>query len=91
MPCQELVELNSEQVYRILSMATSARYLKSRPMCDTTPFIFEVQLDFARTMNKITIEKMLEKPSCELRDIIPANLTLPPPKPEVQVPYFGRI
>jgi hypothetical protein len=49
MPNQELPELDSEQVSRILHMATASRYLK--PNIDTSSIMTEVNLDFGKTMN----------------------------------------
>jgi hypothetical protein len=42
-------------------MATASRYLKSRLNVDTTGIMYEVSQDFARTMNKIIMDKSLEK------------------------------
>jgi len=77
MPPEELSELDPEQISRIIHMATASRYLKSRPNVDTTGIMYEVNQDFSRTMNKIIMDKTLEKSPEELKDMIPANLTLP--------------
>lgn len=61
MPAEELSELDPEQVSRIINMATASRYLKSRLNVDTTGIMYEVSQDFARTMNKIIMDKSLEK------------------------------
>jgi dynein heavy chain len=90
MPQQELPELDSEQVSRILHCATASKYLRSRQV-ETSSILFEVQLDFGRTMNRIIMEKTIEKSEEELKQMIPANLTLPPKAPEKEVPYFGRV
>jgi dynein heavy chain len=42
MPQQELPELDSEQVSRILHHATASKYLRSRPNLETTAILFEV-------------------------------------------------
>jgi dynein heavy chain len=42
-------------------------------------------------MNRIIMEKTIEKSEEELKQMIPANLTLPPKAPEKEVPYFGRV
>jgi len=42
-------------------------------------------------MNEISFEKMFDKPSDELKDIIPANLTLPPSEGEKEAPFIGRV
>lgn len=62
MPTEELSELDPEQISRIIHMATASRYLKSRANVDTTNIMYEVNQDFARTMNKIIMDSTLEKP-----------------------------
>lgn len=89
MPCLELPELDSEQQSRILQMATASRYLKQRSNVETNNIVGEVNLDFGRTMNWIIMEKTMEKPIEQLKDMIPANLTLPPKAPSRETPYFG--
>jgi len=92
MPNQELLELDSEQQTRILHMATACRYLKSRPKePDTTSILIEVNLDFTRTLNQIIMDKTMEKPEEELKDMIKANLSLPPKVPPKETPYFGMV
>jgi dynein heavy chain len=66
MPTEELSELDPEQISRIINMATASRYLKSRQNVDTTGIMYEVNQDFARTMNKIIMDKTLETPPEEL-------------------------
>lgn len=72
-------------------MATASRYLKSRGTFDTTAILNDVGLDFGRTMNWIIMEKTMEKPLEQLKDMIPANLTLPPKAPNKDTPYFGMV
>ena len=91
MPSEELSELDPEQISRIISMATASRYLKSRQNVDTTAIMFEVNQDFSRTMNKIIMEKTLEKSPDELQDMIPASLQLPDKPPCKETPYFGMV
>jgi len=91
MPTEELSELDPEQISRIIHMATASRYLKSRQNVDTTGIMYEVNQDFARTMNKIIMEKTLEKSPEELQDMIPANLQLPEKAPPKETPYFGMV
>lgn len=91
MPIEDLSELDPEQISRIIHMATASRYLKSRQNVDTTGIMYEVNQDFARTMNKIIMEKTLEKSEEELKDMIPANLQLPENAPPKETPYFGMV
>jgi hypothetical protein len=72
-------------------MAKSSRYLKSRDVVDHVPLLNDVNLDFNRTMNWIIMEKTMEKPADQLKDMIPANLTLPPKAPMRDTPYFGMV
>jgi hypothetical protein len=79
-------------------MALSARYLKEKIKAakedksgssqgvDTTSILQEVNLDFGRTMNWIIIDKTMEKPKEQLKDMIQANLSLPPKPPAREVP-----
>jgi len=62
MPQQGLPELDTEQVNRIVHMALSSKYLKERAPVETTSILYEVQVDFGRTMNQIIMEKTMEKP-----------------------------
>jgi hypothetical protein len=70
-------------------MALSSKYLKERAPVETTSILYEVQVDFGRTMNQIIMEKTMEKPEDQRQNIVPANVTLPPPQPAKAVPYFG--
>lgn len=58
-------------------MAKSARYLKKRDQIDTNSILIDVNIDFARTMNKIIMDKTMEKTDDELKEMIPASLTMP--------------
>lgn len=91
MPQQGLPELDTEQVNRIVHMALSSKYLKERAPVETTSILYEVQVDFQRTMNQIIMEKMMDKPEEMRQDVVPANVTLPPPAPPKTVPYFGQV
>jgi dynein heavy chain len=48
-------------------------------------------MDFGRTMNQIVMEKFMELPPEESKDMIPHGLTMPPRMPPRKVPYFGQI
>lgn len=101
MPTLELPELDSEQQHRIIQMALSARYLKEKMKSgkdgdkgqgvDTTAILQEVNLDFGRSMNWIIIDKTMEKPKDQLKDMIQANLTLPPKPPAKPCPQYGMV
>ena len=74
-------------------MATASRYIKLRQSggnnVDVVSIMNDVNLDFAKTMNWIIMEKTMEKTAEQLKDMIPANLTLPPKAPSREIPYFG--
>jgi hypothetical protein len=59
MPMQELPELDTEQQNRIQAMAISAKYLKARNP-DYNALMYEVTMDFQRTMNLIIMEKTMK-------------------------------
>jgi len=74
---------------RIYRMAMASRYLKSRSNVETAGIMYEVNQDYARTMNKIIMDKTLDKSPEELEGMIPANLTLPEkPRPKA-TPRYG--
>lgn len=72
-------------------MALASRELKGKQQVDTNGILFEVKLDFHRTMNKIIMEDTMSKPEEERLEMIPANLTLPPKPKAKEVPYFGQV
>ena len=91
MPVQELADLDTEQRSRILKMALASRELKGKQQVDTNNILFEVKLDFHRTMNQIIMEETMRKPEEDRQEMIPANLTLPPKPKAKEVPYFGQV
>jgi hypothetical protein len=74
----------SEQTTRILASALNSKVLKSNAL-DTAPLLNEVNIDYARTMNKIifdvnlklpaqaTLRQQLGLPPVELADIKPSG------------------
>lgn len=89
MPTQGLHELDTEQIGRILYLATASRSLKKN-MPDKSHLMFgEVQQDFCRTMNLIIMEKFMEASPEDRKDMIPDGLTLPPKQPPKKVLYYG--
>ena len=71
-------------------MATAPRYLQKKNV-DTNNILTEVNLEFGRTMNKIIIDKTMEKTDEELKDMIQTNLMLPPKEQLKEIPYFGMV
>ncbi len=87
MPSDEIPELGSENITRIVNKALTARSFKGRSQPDTQPLINEVNSDFAKTMNKIIFDKHMKGKGKEL---IGGNLILPPKKKAI-CPYYGMI
>jgi dynein heavy chain len=77
MPIDEMQPLDNEQTARILASALNSKSLKSNAL-DTAPLLNEVNIDYARTMNKIIFDMNLKDPShAALRATLAA---LPPPE-----------
>ncbi len=55
---------------------------------DLNPKINEVNLDFARTMNKIIFDKHMEEKN---GDLIASNLSLPPKEAPAPVPHYAMV
>jgi len=62
MPTDELSPLDTEQVNRILVLALNTKKLKQNAL-DTTSLLSEVNIDYARTMNKIIFDLNLTRPA----------------------------
>jgi dynein heavy chain len=90
MPINDLHQLDTEQQFRILSMATACRSLSNKPI-DKTNIQNEVQMDFQRTMNQIVMDKFMSLPAEETKDMIPHGLTMPPKQQAKAVPYFAQV
>lgn len=69
-------------------MAMASRTLKNKNT-DKTNIMFEVQMDFGRTMNQIIMEKFMLTPPEMRKDMIPDDLTMPPRALAKKAPYFG--
>jgi hypothetical protein len=62
MPTDEIQPLDTEQVNRVLVLALNTRKLKQNAL-DTTSLLNEVNIDYARTMNKIIFDVNLRDPN----------------------------
>ncbi|KAJ9531690.1 hypothetical protein QJQ45_021840, partial [Haematococcus lacustris] len=60
MPVEDLAPLTTEQVNRMLGYALNSKRLKDRLM-DTSQLIGEVNVDYTRTMNKMTFDAALRR------------------------------
>lgn len=76
MPIDEMQPLDNEQTARILSSALNSKALHSNAL-DTAPLLNEVNIDYARTMNKIIFDMNLKEPAYAA---LKAQLALPPPE-----------
>ena len=57
MPTEEIHTLDSDQKIRLVSKATNVKYMNKSLNPENSPLVYEVCLDFARTMNKIIYER----------------------------------
>ena len=88
MPTEEIPTLNPEQKEKIVKKSTNVRYMNKNINPENSPIIYEICLDFAKTMNKIVFDKHLTTAGKEL---ILNKLTLPPTPQKKLAPSFGMI
>ena len=69
-------------------MTQNSKGLRGKSSSDTTTLLNEVNIDFAKTMNKIIFDKHLGNKGTSL---ITGKLNLPETAAEKQTPYFGMI
>ncbi len=87
MPTDEIPELTSDQLMKIIKQALTARSFKGKSQQDTQPLIAEINVDFAKTMNRIIFDKHMRGRG---KDLIGGGLQLPP-APRPRRPYYGMI
>jgi len=85
MPTEEIPSLDSEQISRLMAMATSGK-ISSKVHSENNELLQEINLDFARTMNKIIFDKHINLSGKEL---ITKSLQMPPPPPDKIIPFHG--
>jgi dynein heavy chain len=83
MPPEDMPGLDSEQISRLIAMAGGGK-LSTKVTTENNDLIHEVNLDFARTLNKIIFDKHMNENGKEL---ISKNLHLPPPSPPKEIPF----
>lgn len=88
MPTEEIHTLDSDQKARLVLKASGFKGMQKKINPENSPLVAEVNLDFARTMNKIIFDKHMKESG---RDLIANNLTLPPAPPTREAPVFGMI
>jgi len=87
MPTEDLCQLDSEQVNRIMSSAMSACQLHQNTV-DTSQLLNEVNMDYVRTMNSIIFQSCRnDQGMSHVWD----SLRLPPKDPQKNVPNFGVV
>ena len=69
-------------------MTQNTQQLRARGAADATTLLAEVNLEFAKTMNKIVFDKHIETNG---PNVISGPLVLPEAKPKSGAPYFGMI
>ena len=87
MPTEDLCQLDSEQVNRIMSSAMSASQLHQNTV-DTSQLLNEVNMDYVRTMNSIIFK------SCQADQSMSHvwdSLRLPPKDLQRKAPQFGVV
>eukprot|EP00736_Rhodelphis_marinus_P006943 Rmarinus@m.24609 len=87
MPTDEISGLGQEQVQRILASAMNTEALTDRSI-DTSALINEINIDYARTMNKIIFDHNLKDPA--QRELF-ESLELPPADAKKVVPWSGVV
>jgi dynein heavy chain len=88
MPTHQIPEIETDKVNRVLSMTQNTKQLRGKSSSDTTSLLSEVNVDFAKTMNKIIFDKHLDNNGPLL---ISGPLVLPKKKEKEQAPYMGMI
>lgn len=88
MPKHQIPEVDTNQTNRVLQMTQNTKALRGKSSADTTTLLNEVNVDFAKTMNKIIFDKHC---SDKGNNLITGKLDLPPPIEKKEVPYFGMI
>ena len=88
MPKHQIPEVDNDSVNRVLAMTQNSKALRGKSTADTTTLLNEVNVDFAKTMNRIIFDKHLSEKGC---DLITGPLDLPPKKPKEETPYYGMI
>jgi len=80
MPTEDIPPLTVEQVNRMLAFALNTKKLKDKLM-DTSQLINEINIEYARTMNKIIFDDSMQRPQAAQKMLVEAeNFPLPEAK-----------
>ena len=90
MPTQDLSTLDSEQVLRVLAMAHGKKTAPAKQSQSDVQLLSEINLDFARTMNKIIFDKYISE-NQDSTAILATKLKLPPKKEITEARYMGQV
>jgi hypothetical protein len=90
MPTDDIPLLTAEQVNRMLAYALNSKKLKDKLM-DTSPLINEINLEFARTMNRIIFERAARSASTDSAAAIVRLPNLPPPDQQHAAPQTATV
>ena len=69
MPTEDVPPLTVEQVNRVLGFALNSRKLRDKLM-DTSQFISEINIEYARTMNKIVFDDSMQHPEAAQKMLV---------------------
>jgi dynein heavy chain len=69
MPTDDVPPLTVEQVNRVLGFALNSRKLRDKLM-DTSQFISEINIEYARTMNKIVFDDSMQRPEAAQKMLV---------------------
>ena len=83
MPTEDIPPLMTEQVNRMLGYALNSKKLKDKLM-DTSQLVNEINIEYARTMNKVVFETSLSQSAAKsTHDLMaPMSETFPKPPPK---------
>jgi dynein heavy chain len=88
MPKHQIPETDPNQTNRVLQKTQNTKALRGKSSADTTTLLNEVNVEFAKTMNKIIFDRHCAEKQNQL---ITGKLDLPPPAEKKEVPFFGMI
>ena len=89
MPTEEIPPLTVEQINRVLGFALNSKRLREKLM-DTSQLINEVNVDYARTMNKIVFDEAIKRKSFPPEMLVQVDEDFPE-EPGRPVPERGTV
>jgi len=89
MPTEDIPPLTVEQINRMLGFALNSKKLKDK-LTDTSQLINEINIEYARTMNKIVFDESLKRRAQLTEMLVPLAEQFPQPQPK-EVPESGTV